>query len=239
MKILTFEELLNWINYLSIDFLGGPKVISMRYLINFQKGSTLFVCLWLMYTYSVTTTGAVYTAIHGSYGIIWVLKDLISPDRRWEQKVTFGSALLSSGVLAGYWIAPWLLISSGFEHSSLLIGYFVFIYSIGIAFMIGSDTQKYFELAHSKGLITHGWFKTTRNPNYFGELLIYISFAYLSGHILPLIFLLFVIFTVWFPGILQKEQSLSTKPGYNIYSSNSGILLPLYRTTPKVVKKIL
>lgn len=57
--------------------------------------------------------------------------------------------------------------------------------------MMGSDYQKTTTLRKRKGkgtfylgLISDGFFKYTRNPNYLGEILIYSSFVFCSGHVL-------------------------------------------------------
>ena len=40
-----------------------------------------------------------------------------------------------------------------------------------------SDMQKFIFLKYQSGLITDGFWKQCRHPNYFGELLIYLSFS--------------------------------------------------------------
>jgi Protein of unknown function (DUF1295) len=45
-----------------------------------------------------------------------------------------------------------------------------------------SDAQKFYILRERKGLIEDGLFTRTRNPNYLGEILIYVSFAIMSMH---------------------------------------------------------
>lgn len=48
----------------------GPKTIQMNYVINTQKGGTLFFMFFLMWYYNNYSLGAwVYLALHGSYGI--------------------------------------------------------------------------------------------------------------------------------------------------------------------------
>ena len=47
--------------------------------------------------------------------------------------------------------------------------------------MIASDCQKYYTLKYKKGLIDDGLFKYTRNPNYLGEIMVYLSFAMCVG----------------------------------------------------------
>jgi steroid 5-alpha reductase family enzyme len=51
------------------------------------------------------------------------------------------------------------------------------MYALGLVLMLGSDAQKYFVLRERPGLISHGYFAYTRNPNYLGEIIIYASFA--------------------------------------------------------------
>ena len=217
-------------NFISSDLPPGPYITTQRPLINFQKGATLFVCFAFCFFYNnFTTTALVYTAIHGSYGIVWLMKDCVSPDKRWDKEIRVGSMILTIIILGSYWVGPWLLISSGRQVSPWIIYVCVFMYSIGIALMLGSDTQKYFSLKIVPNvLIDIGWFRYMRNPNYLGEFLIYFSFSLLTWHPLPVIILVCVVIMVWVPGIIMKENRLSRKVGYDNYVKHSGIILPLY-----------
>jgi len=47
--------------------------------------------------------------------------------------------------------------------------------------MIAAEAQKYFTLRLESGLITDGVFRYVRHPNYLGEMMIYGSFALMSG----------------------------------------------------------
>src|SRR5436305_393290 len=67
-------------DYLTEDFLGGPKVVKFAWSINLQKGSTLFFVLALMAAFGdFSATAWTYAALHGSYGCIWLLKDRAIP----------------------------------------------------------------------------------------------------------------------------------------------------------------
>ncbi|ORC85766.1 putative C-14 sterol reductase, partial [Trypanosoma theileri] len=86
------EKWLSFVDYMSADFLGGPRVLKLSHVVNFQKGSTLLVCLLMMKqanNYSATAT--TYTALHGGYGLCWLLKELIFPDPKWQRSITIGS----------------------------------------------------------------------------------------------------------------------------------------------------
>merc|ERR1719411_577921 len=61
----------------------------------------------------------------------------------------------------------------------LFMGLGMWLYSVGIFLMFGSDCQKHYTLLYRKprSLITDGFFTYTRNPNYLGEVFIYTAYA--------------------------------------------------------------
>ncbi len=64
-----------------------------------------------------------------------------------------------------------------------------------------------------------------RNTNYFGECLLYLSFAVLVGNIEGYIILLLVWGSVFVARIYAKDKSLKKKEGWSRYSENSYIFL--------------
>ena len=150
----------------------------IRYQVNFFKGCTFLWILLLIYYFKNTSKGILlYLLLHGSYGIFWVLKDLFFPDARALKQATIGSHLLLSVLLGSYWAIPLpLVLGYGISSPSLLLSMLVVtLYVIGLILMLGSDYQKYQILKTRKGtvfcisgLITSGFFKYSRNPNYFG-----------------------------------------------------------------------
>ena len=87
---------------LSQDFLGGPRVLKFAWVINAQKGATLFFVGALMLAYRNFSTAAwVYLALHGTYGLCWLLKHAAFPDPSWERRITFGGAFLSVAMVLG------------------------------------------------------------------------------------------------------------------------------------------
>lgn len=97
---------------------------------------------------------------------------------------------------------------------------------IGVFYMIGADVQKFTQLKLKKGLISDGFFYRTRNPNYFGEILIYLSFAIVSNSCLSYCILLTVWTILFGTSCLMKELSFMKKDGWNTYKKHSLILLP-------------
>jgi hypothetical protein len=82
-----------------------------------------------------------------------------------------------------------------------------------------SDLQKYYVIKYKKGLITDGFFKMTRNPNYLGEVLIYNSFAIIVNRSEFWVILAFAYAIIFGLRMLIKDYSLSKKEGWNEYDS--------------------
>ena len=75
-------------------------------------------------------------------------------------------------------------------------------------------------------LITVGLWSRMRNPNYFGELLIYMSFVILSGDLITAIILGSFVFVVWLPNMRAKDKSLSRYPEFPAYKKKSWYFIP-------------
>jgi steroid 5-alpha reductase family enzyme len=105
-------------------------------------------------------------ALHGGYGILWLLKDRLYPDKQWEQEVPVATGIFTFFAIGLYWIAPFILISSGSQPSLTWITLAISINLLGLFLHYGSDAQKYYTLKYKTGLITEGFFARSRNPNY-------------------------------------------------------------------------
>lgn len=233
-------------DYLSTSLPLGPKKIKMAYVVNFQKCTTALLCAWMMKRSGNTSpTAAVYTALHGGYGLCWLLKEVIFPDGKWQRKITpLSAATIFTTVLGPYWYLAynailrtytkgpgrgWLPTSptrSFAARSNISLAAASIVCMLGLTLMIGADSQKYFVLQKEKGLITNGFFQHVRHPNYLGEMMIYGSFAYVSSHWSSWAVLGCVWTSVFFPSMLQKEASMSRYPEWVAYKARSAFLLP-------------
>ena len=98
-------------NEFYFNLLGTPKIIKACYLANFFKGNTItFLLILMVYFDNYSLRVVIYTALHGSYGLLWILKDVIFPDKNFQQKMTFFSAIGGAGLLIMYWIGPFIMI---------------------------------------------------------------------------------------------------------------------------------
>ncbi|MEO1428932.1 MAG: DUF1295 domain-containing protein [Cyanobacteria bacterium J06633_8] len=201
--------------------------MKIKYSINLHKGSTSIFVLALMIIYQNFTIGAwVYLALHGTYGILWLLKDRIYPDKQWEQEFPLTTGIFVFFLTCLYWVAPFILISSKTIPSPPLIAFSISINILGLFLHYSSDAQKYYTLKYKSGLITEGFFARCRNTNYLGEIFIYLSFALLVQHWLPFVILGLFATLIFIPNMLKKDKSLSRYPEFEEYKANSGLLLP-------------
>lgn len=203
--------------------------LRQRHFIDSHKLSNAVVILLLMGLYGAwgNTTAWIYLALHGTYGVLWVLKSRIFPDKQWERPTTVAYGLLIWAALSLYWIAPWMICAWGVEAPPPYLALAISIHAVGVFLHFASDMQKHVALALRPGqLMTDGLWSRVRNPNYLGELLIYGGFTMLAMHWLPLAALALVIGTVWVPNMLRKDRSLSRYPEFASYKARSKLLVP-------------
>lgn len=222
-----------WTRSLTDDFLGGPRPWTFAQVINFQKAGTPVFLLGLMWWYQAWGVREwLYLALHGGYGLVWLIKDLAFPDPAWQKRITIGGGIMAFvGVLGWYWVFGWLLISGAADSAYPLpepawFGLCTAMCLIGCTLMIGSDAQKYFTLKLRPGLITEGMFRYIRHPNYTGEILIYLSFALMVWHWLPWLVLAWVWIGVFAVNMRVKEQRMARHPGWNEYRARTWWLIP-------------
>ena len=139
--------------YIMNDYGGGPRVLKLAWIINFQKLTTIPMLVLLMHHYGNASVAAwIYLALQGSYALVWLVKDLAFPDAKFHQPATIGAGIASLiTVLGWYWLLGWLMIARGRRTGypfaddawfSLCIGLCI----VGCTIMIAADAQKYFTL---------------------------------------------------------------------------------------------
>jgi protein-S-isoprenylcysteine O-methyltransferase Ste14 len=203
--------------------------MKQRHFIDSHKGVTALAIAIMMAIYDQwqNPTAWVYLALHGTYGVLWVLKSRIFGDRQWEQRTSLGYGLVIWGGLTLYWIAPWLLTSQNVEAPAWYLGVCISLYAFGVFFHFASDMQKHTALKLRPGLITDGLFARVRNPNYFGELLIYLGFGLLAMHWLPVVVIALFVAIIWYPNMRRKDRSLARYAGFADYRKRSKLFVPL------------
>jgi protein-S-isoprenylcysteine O-methyltransferase Ste14 len=206
---------------------GTDNLKTITY-INAHKALVIPLVLGLMWHYHNWSTEAfIYLGIHGSYSLLWLVKEATYPDRRFEQRQPLWIGIFFVFLpLAGYYVAPYLLISGHVFVPPYVVGVVLFLFTGGIFFHYVADAQKYYMLELKPGLIEEGLFSRTRNPNYLGEILIYTSFALMSLHWLPFLILAGWVFGFFVRNMLNKDRSLSRYPQFAEYKKRTGLLFP-------------
>ena len=204
--------------------------MKQKHYIDLHKGATFLYILFLIFIndFAVSNINAyVYLALHGTYGILWILKSNIFPDRQWESKCSIWYGLLIWFGLSLYWIAPYIIITNSIESSNWYIAMCISIYIFGVFFHFTSDMQKFIQLHYNpNNLITDVMFSKIRNINYLGELLIYLGFSLLAMHWVPIIALLSFVVLIWIPNMIKKDRSLSKYEDFKYYKKNTSRFFP-------------
>lgn len=200
-----------------------------KFYIDTHKGSNAIAILLLIAAYDAwhNETAWIYLALHGSYGFMWILKSWLFPDKNWEQEVDLSYGLVTWAGLTAYWVGPWVIVRDDVHAAPWLLALCVAMWGSGVFLHFASDMQKHTHLKLAPGtLLMDGLWSRCRNPNYFGEFLIYLSFCLLSRHWAPMLVLGGIMAGVWLPNMLKKDRSLSRYPQFAAWKERSSLFVP-------------
>jgi len=199
----------------------------VRHFINAHKMLTPFVVISMMGYYEFWGILAwVYLALHGTYCLLWTIKEYTFRDQRFEEEIhPLAGFIFVFCALGAYWIAPFLIITNCLTAPNWFMALAIFVTTLGIFYHYVSDAHKHAVLGIRKGLITTGLFARTRNPNYFGEMLIYLGFAMLAQHWAPFLALAYW-WSFFIRNMLKKDQSISRYPEFDEWKKRTGLVIP-------------
>ena len=210
-------------------------MLKQKHFIDIHKGMTPIFIIFLISIYSQWTNldAVIYLALHGTYGILWITKSFIYPDKQWENKTSIWYGLFIWIGLSIYWISPYIIVTGKhfmpilINNDILYLGFCISMFVFGVFLHFTSDMQKYAYLKLKPGnLITEEMFSRSRNANYLGELLIYLGFTLIAKDWLPLLGLMLFVFLIWIPNMIKKDKSLSRYPEFHEYSKKSKRFFP-------------
>ena len=215
-------------DYLSTRIPPLYPSVPFNWVINCQKGLTGIWVLSLMYYFgNFTSTPYIYLSLHGVYGILWLIKDHVFPDINYKKNISLPSAALCvTTVLGPYWVSPYLIIKDFVQASPEKMCFCISLHTFGCVIMMAADTQKYFVLKESKKLIQDGWFSSSRNINYLGEMMIYLSYACLGESWIPYCILGYIWTFLFLPNMIHKDMRAFKKPGGPEYQKRTNLLFP-------------
>ncbi|MBA3545686.1 MAG: DUF1295 domain-containing protein [Nannocystis sp.] len=200
-----------------------------KFFIDTHKGSNAVAIVAMMAYFDAwhNETAWVYLALHGTYGLLWIAKSAVFPDKQWERPVSWALGLQTWAFLTLYWVSPYLITSRDLHAAPWLLGLCVAMWGVGIWLHFVSDMQKHMHLKLAPGtLLTEGLWRRCRNPNYLGELLVYLPFCLLGMHWAPMLVLGTALFGIWLPNMLRKDRSLARYPAFAEWKRGSWLLVP-------------
>jgi steroid 5-alpha reductase family enzyme len=219
---------------------GGQEiaVVTVNWVINAHKILvTPIVLIMMWYFRNWSASAFLYLGLHGTYTLLWLIKQVIFADKRFAQQLPIWFGFLTPFLpLMAYMVGPYLLISEHTVPPNWVSAVAPFLCILGVFLHYVSDAQKFFVLQLRKGVIDDGLFARTRNPNYLGEVLIYGGFALASWHWEP-----FVVLAGWCVffnhNMRKKDASMSRHPEFAAYKDRTGMFLPSLRigSTPPTV----
>lgn len=218
-------------------------------IINFFKVVTFVVYSFAIYWYDLGNNQAAWMLLgtHGTYGLLWTSKTWFGyPDKSFETPAKITDYFIISFFLALYWLPMYFIVRDKPQLPSYLLPVIVALFGWGVYFHFTSDLHKVIflkqreELRSIKSKVPENVAKDIPNPtflkdnlwglclnpNYFGELLIYLSFSLCSMSIWPVVYLFFMMIALWIPNMRKKDASLSRFPDYVAYKRKSSRLIP-------------
>jgi protein-S-isoprenylcysteine O-methyltransferase Ste14 len=210
------------------------------WVIDFMKGITPVVVL-LMTVYHnrwASPTQWVYFGTHGTYGMLWVLKSRLGfGDAKWQGRKNMLTLIQTFFGLMLYWLPIYLISTNRTEAPAWVLGVSVMSFGLGVFWHFAADMHKTVFLEYRKVLKSHDvpfeqllttkMWALSRNPNYFGELLIYNSFCILAMSVYPYAWLAMMVGGYWLTGMVLKDESLSRfGDEWNAYKKGSSFFIP-------------
>lgn len=199
----------------------------MNVIIDFNKGITpVIILLTILFSGQWSNpTVWVYFGLHGCYGLIWVLKSRCGfGDTRFMRQIGMSEQISVAVALVLYWLPLYVIVRDDVHANLAWMGLCIMMFGVGVFFHFAADMQKTMFLEWRQwarenapeqakktmpNILSTKLWTLSRNPNYFGELLIYLSFTMLPFNWLPAVWLCAMIGMVWMPGMANKDQSLS------------------------------
>jgi protein-S-isoprenylcysteine O-methyltransferase Ste14 len=200
--------------------------------INLAKGLTIFLLIGYGIIFGIhDMRQVIYLCLHISYCVWWLIEQWFYPKR---QQMMFSDsvgiveiifALLIVGVF--YSLPGFLAFMNSEPISFLTVGLALPLFFFGSIVNATADVQKLTAKELGAGLVQDNIWRFSRNINYFGDLLRYLSFAVVAGSIWAYL-VPGLVFVIYLQRIFQKEKSMGEKYSeYQEYKNKTSRLIPL------------
>ncbi|PLZ09245.1 DUF1295 domain-containing protein [Fischerella thermalis] len=198
--------------------------------INIAKVLTIVLLLIYGFVFGIHDfRQVIYLCLHVSYCLWWLLEQWLFPQRRqiFSEPVGIGGLILSLLFVGAFYSLPgYLAFTNPVPLSAIATAVALPLYIFGTLINATADIQKLTAKQYGAELVRDDIWRFSRNINYFGDLLRYLSFAVVAGsvwaYLVPAVILI-----IYLQRVSQKEQSMSVKyTNYADYQKSSSRLIP-------------
>jgi protein-S-isoprenylcysteine O-methyltransferase Ste14 len=197
--------------------------------VNTGKVITIVLLLALPLFYAVQTRQAAYLAMHVSYCVWYLAKQAIVREPVFRERDTPVDFVVGVAIVGVFYALPgWLAFMNPEPVTNVVLAASIVLFYFGSLLNSSADVQKTTALRLQKGLITDGFWRLSRNINYFGDLLRYSAFALLSGSPWSWAVVLTVL-AIDVGRMRAKQASLARHPGFAAYRDGVPALVPFVR----------
>eukprot|EP00904_Undaria_pinnatifida_P012998 jgi/Undpi1/8829/HiC_scaffold_25.g11291.m1 len=154
--------------------------------------------------------------------------EAVFPDKTFQKRESFTVPAVSFIFCTlSYWSIPWILVAHARSIPSWYQCSTTALFCAGMFMMHVSDFQKTLTLKLAPGtLITTGFYKHVRHPNFLGEIIIYISFAMLTGTAWGFLPVIASLALVLLPSMSRVDKSLSRYPEFAAWEASTYHVIP-------------
>ena len=193
------------------------KITSRNTSVNVAKVVTILCLLALPLFYPIHTRQAAYLALQVSYCVWYLMKQAIMREPVFKERDSLLDAIQVVAIVGVFYALPgWLAFMNPEPVGDAILAASIALFFFGSVINTGADVQKTTTLRLRQGLITDGFWRLSRNINYFGDVLRYSAFALIAGSIwawaVPI-----TVLAIDLGRMRKKDASLARLPGYAAY----------------------
>lgn len=171
----------------------------------------------------------IYMCLHICYCLWWLLEQWIFPQRRqiFNQPAGTGGFIFTLSLVGVLYTLPgYLAFTNPVPISIMAVAVALPLYIFGTLINACADVQKLTAKQFGAELVRDGIWRLSRNINYFGDLLRYLSFSIVAGSVWAYL-VPGTVALLYLQRIFEKESAMSQKyPDYNEYQQSSTRLIP-------------
>ncbi|MCX7593934.1 MAG: DUF1295 domain-containing protein [Fischerella sp.] len=171
----------------------------------------------------------IYLCLHMSYCFWWLIEQWFYPQRQqlFNQPIGVAGFIFVILYVGVFYVLPgYLAFTNPVPLSMITAAVALLLYIFGSLINATADVQKLTAKQYGAGLVRDNIWRFSRNINYFGDLLRYLSFSVVAGSIWAYL-VPGAIFILYLQRMSQKEQAMSVKyQDYADYQQSSARLIP-------------